>query len=82
MLLLMMLKRLYSKTDPKTDDGLKKSQKGRVTVFDDGDKIRYIDGLNIADENDENMLETVFENGKMIRDETLSEIRERLLSKL
>lgn len=73
--------------DPKTDNGMKKSQKGRVTVFRDKDgKIAYKDGLNLDQWYDApgvgDLMETVFYNGHLIKDEKLSEIRERLLSNL
>jgi nicotinamide phosphoribosyltransferase len=71
--------------DPKTDDGTKKSQRGRVIVFDNGDGIEFQDGLNLESEGEVlgaigNLLETVFKNGKLYRDESLSEIRARLLN--
>lgn len=69
--------------DPKTDDGTKRSQRGRVIVFDNGDGIQYQDGLSLESEGevlgaDNNLLETVFEDGKLIRDQSLSEIRDIL----
>ena len=70
--------------DPKTDDGTKKSQRGRVMVFKGVDGLFYQDGLFLADEErlntyrDKNQLETVFENGKLVREQSLSEVREIL----
>lgn len=70
--------------DPKTDDGTKRSQRGRVTVFKDGEgNIHYVDGLNLAtekagEESISNMLETVFEDGELKRDQSLVEIRQIL----
>lgn len=69
--------------DPKTGDGVKKSQKGMVRVYRDKDgEIKYIDGIQkgqvvIDDmkESDINMLETVFLNGEVVRNQTLNEIR-------
>ncbi|MES9681741.1 nicotinate phosphoribosyltransferase [Gottfriedia acidiceleris] len=68
--------------DPKTDDGTKRSQRGMVHVYSNNGEIKYVDGLtkNTIIKGP-NLLETVFEDGKLLRDETLSEIRERLLSK-
>lgn len=68
--------------DPKTDNGVKKSQKGLVSVIEEDGKIVYIDGLNAKDK--ENMkvidlLEDVFEDGKLLRDESLADIRARVL---
>jgi len=69
--------------DPKTDDGTKRSQRGRVVVFKNPNngQITYVDGLNKEKEDsmsDVNLLETVFENGKLVRDQSLSEIRQIL----
>ena len=68
--------------NPKTDTGnFKKSQKGLCRVFHDkNNNITYEDGLdkNTFDENKENMLISVFKNGKMVKKYTLSEIRDRL----
>lgn len=64
--------------DPKTDDGTKKSQKGRVVVYEEDGQLVYLDGLSIAQQNEyENidLLETVFIDGKLVRDQSLSEIR-------
>ncbi|QOV08286.1 nicotinate phosphoribosyl transferase [Bacillus phage Kirov] len=67
--------------DPKTDDGLKKSQKGRVVVLDSPEGIIYKDGLykkdaDVLDYID--LLQPVFRNGQLLVDQSLSEIRERL----
>lgn len=67
--------------DPKTDDGTKKSLRGRVAVIEDFegnlyvkdgyDKESYaVDEVQYWDE-----LETVFLDGKLVRDQSLSEIR-------
>lgn len=69
--------------DPKTDDGTKRSQRGRVIVYEENQEIVYQDGLNLEQEislgkEKGNLLETVFENGKLMRDQSLSEIRELL----
>ena len=71
--------------NPKTDkDKIKKSQKGRVVVLQNPEtgEITYIDGLTIEQQEsykDIDLLEDVFINGKLLRDESLSEIRERVL---
>ena len=86
-------KELLLYKDPITDDGTKKSQKGMVSVFRDEyfDDIMYRDEyyqkdkeealrLRQAYPNDEHyeMLQTVFLDGKLIKDWSLSEIRNRL----
>jgi len=75
--------RLYK--DPVTDtDKIKKSQTGMVVVFRDkqSGKITFEDGLNESERRYNHkidLLEDLFVNGKLMRDETLAEIRARLL---
>jgi nicotinamide phosphoribosyltransferase len=64
--------------DPKTDDGIKKSQKGRVAVLRDGNSYRMVDGLSLNDNIGNDCLKTVFLDGKLLVDHTLSEVRNRL----
>ena len=73
--------------DPKTDksagNNFKKSQKGMCYVYcDENGDVVYRDELTIKDMNTEryadNMLEVVFKNGKMIKECSLSEVRNRL----
>ncbi len=69
--------------DPKTDDGTKRSQRGRVVVYKENGVIKFEDGLNIETEKQlekekGNLLQTVFENGKLLRNQSLAEIRELL----
>lgn len=66
--------------DPKTGDGIKKSQKGRVAVFQDGDSYRWIDGLNFDDKVPNDQLKEVFRNGELLIEQSLAEIRARLAS--
>jgi nicotinamide phosphoribosyltransferase len=68
--------------DPITDNGVKKSQRGKVAVLNNNG-IHYIDGLVEADEAlvPNNLLQLVFEDGKLMKDEKLSEIRDRLLNR-
>jgi len=67
--------------DPKTDTGnFKKSQKGMCYVYRDGEDILYKDELTIKEQEDlkDNLLEIVFKDGKLLKDFSLSEIRNRL----
>jgi nicotinamide phosphoribosyltransferase len=68
--------------DPKTDDGTKKSQRGLVAVVKSPiGNIHYEDGLDLKTKNSmksRDLLEVVFENGKIIKETSLAEIRERL----
>ena len=70
--------------DPKTDtSNLKKSHKGLVFVYKDGNNFMYKDGLLKDDYNeyggdDANALRLVFEDGKTYNRETFTTIRERL----
>ena len=64
------------------DGGFKKSQKGCCVVkYNNAErKIYFEDGFTWKEacEDKDNMLKTVFKNGKMIKDFTLEEIREKL----
>lgn len=64
--------------DPKTDNGVKKSQKGRVVVLKQGDSYTFRDGLSLADTVKGDQLREVFRDGKLLIDEKFSEIRARL----
>ena len=69
--------------DPKTDtDGIKKSQKGMVSVVNGENGIYLVDGLNEMEKDAMgviDLLEDVFIDGKLVRDESLAEIRARVL---
>ncbi|OOM13858.1 nicotinate phosphoribosyltransferase [Clostridium saccharobutylicum] len=70
--------------DPKTDIGkFKKSQKGMCYVYKNGDDIVYKDELTIkeAEEYKDNLLDIVFKDGKLIKDYSLKEIRNKLHGK-
>ena len=71
--------------DPKTDrveggGNFKKSQKGCVMVQKDKDgNYVFTDGYNWDEvDNEYNELKPIFRDGKMVKEETLAEIRERL----
>ena len=64
--------------DPKTDDGVKKSQKGRVIVLKDGDSLKSIDGFSLSDVVSGDQLMEVYRDGQLKVEQTFSEIRERL----
>lgn len=68
--------------NPKTDSGnFKKSQRGMCRVFhNDEGIITYEDGLdkNTFPQEKENLLKSVFKDGKMTKEFTLKEIRETL----
>jgi nicotinamide phosphoribosyltransferase len=82
--------------DPKTDNGVKKSLKGRCVVIPDyaTGNHQVIDGLHIGNNctlvddtgkcfsEENNLLQPVFLNGELFRDESLAEIRERLHQQL
>lgn len=63
--------------DPKTDNGTKKSAKGLLKVYEENGKILLKEQCSETEEN-EGILEVVFEDGKLIRVHTLKEIRDRL----
>jgi len=70
--------------DPITDDGTKKSAKGRVVVLEDEENgIHYVDSsmynsseLNLLSQSD--LLTPIFENGKLLKETSLVEVRSRL----
>lgn len=68
--------------DPKTDsDNFKKSQKGCcvVDIDEDDGVIKYQDGLNFKDTfTPENLLTVVFRNGRMVKEYSLDEVRNKL----
>lgn len=71
-------KQIYK--DPKTDNGIKKSQKGLVAVVKENNTYKLIDGLfsHQVVENDE--LQLVFKNGALYNEQTFAQIRNRLTS--
>lgn len=65
--------------NPKTDDGTKKSQKGRVHVFRGADNIiSHSDGHSLDHEINLDLLQPIFEDGVILVVESFSEIRKRL----
>lgn len=61
------------------DGGFKKSQKGMCYVYtDDNGEIKYQDGYTADNLPTGNMLETVFKDGKLVKEFTLNDIRQRL----
>ena len=76
----------YIFKDPITDkvkgNNFKKSQKGMCYVYRDGDDILYTDEHTIEELNEEkyadNLLQTIFEDGKVVNEVSLAEIRGRL----
>lgn len=64
--------------DPKTDNGVKKSQKGRVAVLRQGNTYSFIDGLSLQDKVNGDQLREIFRDGKLLIEENFSSIRERL----
>lgn len=62
--------------DPKTDTG-KRSHKGFMKLVEENGEYKTVDQVTEEEEN-EGALELVFENGKVTREVTLQEIRERV----
>jgi len=67
--------------DPKTDDGTKKSAKGLMQVTEVDGKLVMKDQCTWEEEK-QGLLQTVFENGKMVKEQSLSEIRNRINEQL
>lgn len=63
--------------DPKTDDGTKKSAKGLLAVFETENGLLLKDECTWEEEK-QGLLQTVFENGKQVNEQSLSEIRGRI----
>lgn len=63
--------------DPITDDGTKKSAKGLVQLYESEGRIHLKDQCSLEDEK-QGLLKTVFKDGKLIMDDNLSTIRERI----
>lgn len=71
--------------DPITDKAkVKKSQTGMVTVVKREGAIEYVDKLNADQRNfaKEDLLQDIFLNGKLLVDDTLSNIRQRMLKSI
>lgn len=60
--------------DPITDAG-KRSLKGRLTTVKAGDGSILTKPIDAVVDSDQDLMETVFENGKLLRDQTFEEIR-------
>jgi nicotinamide phosphoribosyltransferase len=67
---------------PKTDDGTKNSKRGRVAVVKNNNQIVCLDGLTKNDSIEGNLLVEIFKDGKLLVDESLSTIRNRLKEQL
>jgi nicotinamide phosphoribosyltransferase len=67
--------------DPKTDDGTKKSAKGLLSVHEINGKLILKDQCSWEEEK-QGLLKTVFENGKILNEQSLSEIRSRINKQL
>lgn len=66
--------------DPKTDDGVKKSQKGRVAVLNHDEGMCVWDGLSLNSVAPGDLLREVYLDGHFTVRETFTEIRKRLLT--
>lgn len=63
---------------PKTDDGIKKSQKGKVHVYRSNGQITFSDGHDLSSEMSTDLLQPIFEDGETVNEVTFEEIRQRL----
>ena len=66
---------------PKTDDGGKKSAKGLLRVQREDGELKLIQGTSWDDfiNDDLNLIQPVFVDGKLLKEYTLAEIREKLV---
>jgi len=67
--------------DPKTDSGFKKSAKGLLRVEKEGDDYVLYDSQT-PEQEEQGELVTIYKNGQLLEEVTLSEIRDRLLSNI
>jgi nicotinamide phosphoribosyltransferase len=67
--------------DPKTDDGTKKSAKGLLAVHEVNGELKLKDECSWAEEK-EGLLQTIFENGKIVHEQSLADIRKRINKQL
>lgn len=63
--------------DPKTDNGIKKSAKGLLRVEETGGRYILHD-RQTPEQEAQGALEVVYEDGKLVKDQTLAEIRGRI----
>lgn len=71
--------------DPITDDGTKRSQRGKVLVYEEDGIIKFQDGYTeetIKTAPYEDIMEDVYVDGELVRFQTLSEIRGRIKKSL
>lgn len=74
-----IVKKSYSiYKDPITDDGTKKSLKGLQAVFQDKDGEYYVKSECTFEEEDQGILQTIYEDGKFPNLITLTQIRKKL----
>ena len=62
--------------DPITDQG-KRSKKGRLALIKDDEGYKTVPLSNVTQ--DENQLITIFNNGKLVKDYTLEQVRQKAL---
>jgi nicotinamide phosphoribosyltransferase len=63
--------------NPKTDSGFKKSAKGLLMVYEENGVLKLKDQCTVEEEK-MGLLDIVFEDGKLVKDFSLAEIRARL----
>lgn len=62
--------------NPKTDNGIKKSQKGKVVVkYDEEGEIQYYEGYSLNYNDPQDLLTTIYKDGKLVKETTLQKIR-------
>jgi len=66
--------------DPATDDGIKKSAKGLLSVIGESGNYALVDQVTRKHQDDHCQMKTVFLDGKMVNQDSLSVIRERINS--
>ncbi len=68
--------------DPKTDDGTKKSAKGMIKLSGTDIIVEKMEDMVTKEQEGEGLLETVYLNGKLVKENTLAGIRSLLTKQL
>ena len=63
--------------NPITDDGTKKSAKGLIQLYTENGKVTFKDECSLEEEK-EGLLQTVFKDGHLLREQSLQEIRKNM----
>lgn len=72
-------KQIELSKDPVTDDGTKKSAKGRLAVFEDENGKLYLVEQATPEQEAKSLLQPVWENGQFVREQSFADVRATLV---